>query len=161
MSSTHGKLSNAGEGVACPFRWEGMVSSFCRVIPSTLQEMEALLAEIVQVLATLLCTPADTDSVELALREALANAILHGNQADRSKKVVVACFCDPGPQGGLLIVVSDEGAGFDPQRVPSPTAAETIYSGHGRGIFLMRQLMDDVQFRDNGRTVGLRKRGAP
>ncbi len=106
------------------------------------------------------CAPEEEKlgDVELALHEALANAILHGNESDPNRKVVVACFCECGADTGLLLVVKDEGSGFDPNQVPDPTAAEVVYSNHGRGIFLMRHLMDEVRHLGGGCEVELRKR---
>ena len=132
---------------------------FCRVIPSTLEALEVVVGSVMTVVKTLPCSPTEVDDVDLALREALANAIFHGNRADPAKKVIVACFCECASGGGLLLVVRDEGAGFDPAQVPAPTTPETICSTHGRGIFLMRHLMDEVYYRNGGREVELRKRG--
>jgi serine/threonine-protein kinase RsbW len=138
-----------------------LVSKFCKVIPTTLTALDDVLEEVMPVVRGMCCAPEDTDNMELALREALANAILHGNEGDPKKQVVVACFCECEEGGGVLLVVRDEGPGFDPDTVPDPTASESIYSGHGRGIYLMRQFMDEVQFRNGGREVELRKRGKP
>ena len=98
----------------------------------------------------------DMTNVEIALREALANAIIHGNENDPSKQVVVTCYCEKGQ--GILIAVLDEGKGFDPKAVPDPRGARRIHLHHGRGIFLMRALMDRVEHRNGGREVLLYKR---
>lgn len=143
---------------SCPLKRDKLVSSFCEVIPSTLPALDAVLEKALAAVKTLPCAPEEADAVELALHEALANAILHGNESDPNRKVVVACFCECGTDAGLLLVVKDEGSGFDPNQIPDPTAAELVYSNHGRGIFLMRQLMDEVRHLENGREVELRKR---
>ena len=96
------------------------------------------------------------DDVELALSEALANAVVHGCQCDPSKNVECCVVCDD--KRGLVIVVRDPGTGFDPSALPVPTAAENIYSDHGRGVYLMNQLMDDVQFHKNGTEIHMTKR---
>ena len=88
--------------------------------------------------------------------EALANAVLHGNQNIEDKRVLVRAYCDPGQ--GFLIVVRDEGPGFDPDRVPDPRRQDRRELSHGRGIFLMRELMDHVEHRKGGREVILVKR---
>jgi serine/threonine-protein kinase RsbW len=93
--------------------------------------------------------------VELALREALNNAIVHGNHMDPDKWVSVRCECDP--DNGVSIVVRDEGQGFDPCRVPDPTTHEGILSDLGRGLLIMRSNMDEVSFEKGGREVHLRK----
>ena len=148
-------------GGSCPLQRDKLVPKFCEVIPSTLTALFAVLEKVMAVVQAIPCAPEEIDDVELALREALANAILHGNQSDPTKRVAVACFCDCEANRGLLLVVRDEGAGFDPAEVPDPTTADTIYSAHGRGIFLMRQLVDEVRYRNGGNEVELRKRREP
>jgi serine/threonine-protein kinase RsbW len=92
--------------------------------------------------------------VEIALREALANAIIHGNHEDRKKHVHVSCRCEPDE---VSIAVKDEGKGFDINDVPDPTAPENIGSVHGRGIHVIRALMDEVRFEEGGAVVHMRK----
>ncbi len=96
------------------------------------------------------------DDIELALSEALANAVVHGCQSDPTKTVECCVVCDA--KRGLLIVVRDPGTGFDPASVPVPTAAENLYSDHGRGVYLMNQLMDEVQYHKNGTEIHMVKR---
>jgi len=101
------------------------------------------------------CLPADERDVEIALREALANAVVHGNKENLRKKVHIDCHVDPGRE--LSFVITDEGSGFDPAQVPDPTKAKNILSEKGRGILLMSVLMDEVHFDDGGRVVRLQK----
>src|SRR5580658_7679024 len=101
------------------------------------------------------CLPADERDVEIALREALANAVVHGNKEDLQKKVQIDCHVNPGRE--LSFVIRDEGSGFDPSEVPDPTKAKNILSEKGRGILLMKALMDEVHFDDGGREVRLQK----
>jgi serine/threonine-protein kinase RsbW len=93
--------------------------------------------------------------IEMALREALANAILHGCKSDPNKKV--ECFVTVDPERGILIVVRDPGEGFNPAAVPSPTNETNLFSDHGRGIFLINQLMDEVTHERNGTEIHMRK----
>jgi serine/threonine-protein kinase RsbW len=91
----------------------------------------------------------DDDSlhwVSVAVRECVVNAIKHGNQNDESKRVVVE-FSPVPPHNPeeLVIRVEDEGEGFDPEELPDPLAPENILRSSGRGIFLIRSFMDDVQ----------------
>jgi len=102
--------------------------------------------------------PGSEIDVEVALREALANAVVHGNHEDPHKHVHVACRCTPEEE--VSIVVRDEGAGFDSTVLPNPTAAEQLESTHGRGIYLMTTLMDEVQFERGGTVVRMRKKSA-
>ena len=94
--------------------------------------------------------------IEMALREALANAIVHGNQEDPHKAVYVACRCTP--DGEVSITVQDEGQGFDSDAVPDPTTPENRLVKHGRGIYLMKTLMDEVRFEKGGAIVYMRKK---
>jgi serine/threonine-protein kinase RsbW len=93
--------------------------------------------------------------IELALREALANAVLHGCKSDPEKRVECTVACED--SGGILIIVRDPGKGFDPLNVQSPLVAENILADHGRGIFLMNMLMDEVRWERGGTEIHLRK----
>lgn len=93
--------------------------------------------------------------VELALREALANAVMHGCQADPGKQVECLVACDE--NRGMLVVVRDPGTGFDPAALPSCLNGQNVYSTHGRGVFLINQLMDEVQFKNGGTEIRMRK----
>jgi len=89
-------------------------------------------------------------NVRVALCEALANAILYGNRSDRSKVVDVVARYGP---DALEIRITDEGAGFDPDAVPDPTLPENLERSDGRGVFLIRRLMDEVRFNDKGNSI--------
>lgn len=93
--------------------------------------------------------------IEMALREALANAVLHGCNSDPSKRI--ECSVTSEDDRGILIVVSDPGNGFDAAKVPCPTNEQNIFSEQGRGIFLINALMDEVQFERNGAEIHMRK----
>jgi serine/threonine-protein kinase RsbW len=93
--------------------------------------------------------------IELALREALANAILHGCKADPSKEI--ECSVTGDKDRGILIVVRDPGAGFDPKKLPCPTDEQNLFSDHGRGIYLINRLMDEVRYERNGTEIHMRK----
>jgi serine/threonine-protein kinase RsbW len=81
--------------------------------------------------------------VMVALTEAVNNAIVHGNREKKQKKVLVICEVLP---GWLLFVVNDQGKGFRPEKVANPLKEENLLRETGRGIFLMRTLMDRVEF---------------
>ncbi len=102
------------------------------------------------------CAAGKEDAIELALSEALANAVVHGAKGDSKKVVECDVICDE--TSGMLIVVRDPGPGFDPAAIPSPLVGQNIYSNHGRGIFLINQLMDEVQFKNNGKEIHMLKR---
>lgn len=95
--------------------------------------------------------------IGIALREAVANAIKHGNRQDRAKRV----FLSFAAEGSVLtIVVADEGEGFDPGRLADPLAPENQMKTSGRGIFYMKTFMDDVTFArgESGGTILTMKR---
>jgi len=93
--------------------------------------------------------------IEMALREALANAMIHGNGDDSCKSVYVTCRCYM--DGKIAIRVQDEGRGFDGNAVPDPTFLENLLFTHGRGIYLMKTLMDEVSFEEGGSVVRMCK----
>ena len=93
--------------------------------------------------------------IELALREALANAILHGCKGDPAKKI--ECFVSGDRERGIQIVVRDPGPGFDFSSIPSPTEDQNLFSDHGRGIYLINKLMDEVKYVRDGSEIHMRK----
>jgi serine/threonine-protein kinase RsbW len=102
------------------------------------------------------CASGKEDDIELALNEALANAVVHGAKEDPSKTIECIVACDE--DRGMIIIVRDPGPGFDPASIPTPTVGQNIYSNHGRGIFLINQLMDEVKFLKNGTEIHMVKR---
>ena len=95
-------------------------------------------------------SPDKYGNILISLTEAVTNAIKHGNQYDKKKSVSV--FCKKS-ECSLAFIVSDEGAGFDYNSLPDPTAPENLLKIGGRGVFLIRQLSDSVKFLNNGSTV--------
>ena len=93
--------------------------------------------------------------IEMALLEALANAVIHGNGDNSGKRVYITCRCHM--DGEVSITVRDEGNGFDSSTVPDPTFRENLLFTHGRGIYLMKTLMDEVSFEEGGSVVRMRK----
>ena len=81
--------------------------------------------------------------MSVAVRESVVNAIKHGNRSDETKRVTVD-FVIHGPRSRSAVL--DEGAGFDPRRVPDPVAEENLLKADGRGIFFMRSFMDEVDY---------------
>src|ERR1700757_4988959 len=86
--------------------------------------------------------------IEVAVREALVNAVIHGNCEDLDKRVDVACRCYM--SGEVSITIRDQGLGFDSRMVPDPSAPENKLLPHGRGIYLMKAFMDEVCFEHGG-----------
>ena len=100
------------------------------------------------------CVPEGESGVEIALREALANAIIHGNHENPRKHVYVRFRCEPDE---VSFAVKDEGRGFDLNKLADPIAPDNIEAVHGRGIYLMKALMDEVRFEEGGVVVHMRK----
>jgi len=98
--------------------------------------------------------------IEIAVREALANAIIHGNHGNPHKQVYVTCRCTM--DGEVRVTVQDQGDGFVSLAIPDPTDPGRLLLPNGRGLYLMRTLMDEVSFEDPGNIVRMRKKlGAP
>lgn len=88
----------------------------------------------------------------VGLTEALSNAMLYGNGHDPSKRVRVEVSLT---RGRIEACVTDQGSGFNPASVPDPTAPENLVKCGGRGLFLMRKLLDEVSYNDRGNQVRL------
>lgn len=93
------------------------------------------------------------NDLAVALAEALSNAAIHGNQLDRNKRVQIRVSVLPGVRA--LIDVRDEGGGFELSRLSDPTRPERLLTPGGRGVFLMRRLVDRVEYLDGGSRVVL------
>jgi len=93
--------------------------------------------------------------IGLAVQEALVNAVVHGCKNDASKEV--RCRLQTDPNGRIVITVTDPGPGFKPELVADPTGGEHLYADHGRGVYLIRQLMDAVSFERRGNEIKMWK----
>jgi serine/threonine-protein kinase RsbW len=124
------------------------------LIPSDPAEARRIQEDIERLLCGRHLHEHDVFSIKLALEEALVNAIKHGNQLDRSKKVRIAyqLLADR-----FDVLISDDGAGFDPNDVPDPTAFENLERPCGRGLMLMRHYMTEVTFNSRGNCVTMSK----
>jgi serine/threonine-protein kinase RsbW len=118
--------------------------------------VDPVVRSVMDVVREMKCAPGHEDDIELALTEALANAVVHGAKNDPSKIIECDVACDE--KQGILIIVRDPGAGFDPTKISNPCHGENIYANHGRGIYLINQLMDEVQFHKNGTEIHMLKR---
>ena len=131
---------------------------FNMTIPADPRAIPTVTDGVMQVLVDKKWSEERIMQVELALQEALANAIRHGCKGDPSRQVQCVVNCDT--EGEVVIVVRDPGAGFDATTVPDPLAGENVLKSSGRGIFLINQLMDEVAFKDGGRELRMRKRNS-
>ena len=105
-------------------------------------EMLEMVQTILAHITTMLAFEEDAAyNVSVAVRESVVNAIKHGNEHDESKRVAVVFTIHP---AALEVKVQDQGRGFDPESVPNPIAEENLLKSYGRGIFFMRNFMDEV-----------------
>lgn len=125
------------------------------VIPADTEAMQKVTAGVNELLAGKQWPQTEILEIELALQEALVNAIRHGCKNDPEKQVQCCVTFDAA--GELVIVVRDPGQGFDVAAVPNPLEGDNLFKGSGRGLFLINQLMDTVEFTEKGRKVLMRK----
>ena len=140
--------------VMTPPREPGPSSTVDVVIPSDPAEARRVQDEIERLLRAHEATEKDIFGIRLALEEALVNAIKHGNQMDRSRKVHICYRFLP---DRFEVRITDEGQGFDPSDVPDPTAVENLERPCGRGLMLMRHYMTEVAYNDRGNSVAMAK----
>jgi len=142
----------------CEFDPDRLVVRLDELIASDSRHIEGAVSKVNHLLEENGCLQ-DLGNVQLALQEALMNAILHGNRSDPEKYVRLCVAIEDG--GGIIIVVKDTGSGFDPSQLPDPTLGENILRERGRGVFLIQQLMDEVQFKFGEGTALIMRRHPP
>ena len=125
-------------------------------MPSKIQGISPLVDRLMGLIERAKCVPGAEFDVELAIREALGNAVVHGNQENPDKKVHIRCRCESGNE--LSIVVTDEGKGFDLLKTLGNGLTSGTADAHGHGIQLMKAYMDDVRFERGGSEIHMRKR---
>lgn len=140
----------------CEFYTNKLLLRFQTVISADMDAFPPVVDGVMKLVREMGCAKGDEDNVELAIHEALGNAVRHGCKSDPSKKVQFCVTCDE--SRGMLIIVRDPGDGFDPNSIPSPIHGERIYLSHGRGIFLINELMDSVHFKRGGTEIYMRKK---
>jgi serine/threonine-protein kinase RsbW len=139
----------------CDFDDQKLVLRLSLQIPGDASAISPVVDGVLQIASQMKCAEGKEFEIETSLREALANAIRHGCGNDPSRKVECSVLCDE--SRGMLIVVRDPGPGFDPQSLPSPVVGQNIHASHGRGIYLINQLMDEVRFERGGTEIHMRK----
>src|SRR6266436_4756662 len=123
-------------------------------IPSEISAISPLVERLMRLIEGSHCAAGEEHAVQLALREALNNAVVHGNRLDAHKLVHVRCRC----KNGISLIVADQGQGFDPRTAPDSLTVENLEAEHGRGIRLMKFVMDEVFFQQRGTEVHMCKR---
>ncbi len=120
------------------------------VLPSEMESLQTLDSFMHQLIAATQLDPDASASVMVSTFEAVTNAIRHGNRFNPVKKVRITFCVEP---SRIHITVADEGQGFRPDDVKDPTDPANLEREGGRGVFLIRQLADEVRFHDDGRCV--------
>jgi serine/threonine-protein kinase RsbW len=124
-------------------------------MPSKIQAISPTVDRLMRLIEGSQCIPGNECNVELALREALGNAVVHGNQGDPEKKVHIRCRCGPGK--GISIIVTDQGKGFDFGKVLANGLTADRTAAHGHGLPLIEAHMDDVHFARGGSELHMSK----
>ena len=154
-ASGHGGRNMAMAMPQCEFESSKLILRLNVTLQATADAISPVVDGIMATVRQMKCSAGKELEIETSLREALANAIKHGCKNDPSKQVQCCVACDE--SRGMLIIVRDPGEGFDPEKIPSPIQGEHIFSDHGRGIFLINELMDEVDIRRGGTEIVMRK----
>jgi serine/threonine-protein kinase RsbW len=125
-------------------------------LPSKVSAISPFVGQLMRFILDFRSADGSESDIETALHEALANAVIHGNGENSRNRVYVTCRCHM--DGEVLITVRDEGKGFDSSAVLNPTSSHNLLFTHGRGIYLMKALMDEVCFEEGGAVVIMRKK---
>jgi len=138
------------------FECENLVVRLDVTVPGDAAAIAPVIERVLSLAGEMKCAEGKEFEIETALREALANAIRYGCEHDPGRHVQCAVACDE--SRGMIIVVRDPGPGFDPASIPDPLVGENVFSHHGRGIYIINQLMDEVRFERGGTEIRMRKR---
>ena len=139
----------------CEFNTKTLILRLNLTIPGDKMAITPVVDRIMAVVRDMGCAEGKEHQVELSVQEAIANAVVHGCEGDPQRSVQVSVACDE--DRGMIIMVRDPGTGFDPERIPSPLLGENLFASHGRGIYLINQLMDEVRFEKGGTEIHMRK----
>ncbi len=126
-----------------------------RDIPSDTSIGSALVNELIDAMTERQWPAADLFRTQLAYEEAIVNAIRHGNQCELEKTVTVEMRCD---QERAWIRITDQGEGFDPSSVPDPRQEELLEVPGGRGVLLIKEMMNEVHYNERGNEITMVKR---
>ena len=138
----------------CEFDSEDLLVKVDLTLPGDVHAISPIVGKVMAIVTEMGCAAGREFEIELALREALANAIEHGSGHDASKEIQCCVACDHAR--GMLIIVRDPGPGFDPASIPSPVLGQNLFSTGGRGIYLINQLMDEVHYDKGGTEIHMR-----
>ena len=139
----------------CEFDSEDLILRLDLTVPGEVKAIAPVVEQIMSAIKEMGCGAGKEFDIELVLQEALANAVTHGCKHDPDARVQISVGCDE--SRGIIVVVRDPGGGFDPKDIPSPVVGQQLYADHGRGIYLINQLMDEVRFEKGGTEIWMRK----
>jgi serine/threonine-protein kinase RsbW len=140
--------------MSCEFESSKLLVKLDVILPGNVKAVAPFIEKAMAVVREMGCAAGREFEIELALNEALANAIEHGSGNDPSKRIQCCIACDH--MRGMLIVVRDPGPGFDPASIPNPVMGQNIFSTGGRGIYLINQMVDEVRFEKGGTEIHMR-----
>ncbi|MBI3406554.1 MAG: ATP-binding protein [Acidobacteria bacterium] len=139
----------------CEFESKKLIARIDVTLAADVNAINMIVERVMEIAREQKCAEGKEFEIEMALQEALANAIKHGCKGDATKMVQFCVACDE--SRGMIIIVRDPGEGFDPASIPSCTVGENIFAEHGRGIFLINRLMDEVSYARGGTEIRMRK----
>ena len=138
----------------CEFESKNLILKLQKSLEGRIEAIPPFVDGLMSIVQSVGCAAGREREVEVALIEALANAVQHGCKNDPSKMIEVCVGCDESRR--LLIVIRDPGPGFDPSSIPSPVVGQNLFSTHGRGIFLINQLVDEVHYEKGGTEIHMK-----
>ena len=124
-------------------------------VTSEIKNIRKVSARIIESLAQYEMDDETLFDIRLCIEEAVRNAIVHGNRLNKKQHVIIDYWVD---DDSLNVAVEDEGFGFDPAKVPDPKKSENMLRESGRGVFLIKRLMDKVEFNEKGNKIRMEKR---
>jgi len=124
-------------------------------IPSDVKYIRKVSSDVLKSLSSYAPDGSLSFDIKLCVEEAVLNAIAHGNRRDKDKRVRIAYWVE---DGRLIVEVEDEGRGFDYRNISNPTEEGNILKASGRGVFLIRHLMDEVEYNDSGNRIRMVKK---
>jgi serine/threonine-protein kinase RsbW len=138
----------------CDFESKNLILKLQKTLEGRIEAIPPFVAGVMEVVQSMGCAAGKEREVEVALIEALANAVQHGCKNDPTKMVEVCVACDESRR--LLVVIRDPGPGFDPSAIPNPVKGQNLLSTHGRGVFLINQLVDEVHYEKGGTEIHMK-----
>ena len=139
----------------CEFSSESLILRLNMTVPGDRLEVTPVVERIMKIVRDMGCAAGKESEIELAVQEAIANAVVHGCEEDPGRSVQVSVACDE--ERGMIIMVRDPGPGFNLDEVPNPLVGDNLFADGGRGIYLINQLMDEVRYEKGGTEIWMRK----